>query len=144
MDLVPIGEAARLLGMNASALRYYEERGLVVPVTRSGGRRMYGRQELRRLVFLRTMQQLGISLDTAGAVLDAPGEEWRAAAAEQIDVLEELIHRAKAAQWVLRHAIECPAEHPARECEQWITMVDQLLEGYTFAQFAAEHEGLRE
>ncbi|MGP3957376.1 MerR family transcriptional regulator [Nonomuraea sp. 3N208] len=139
MDLVPIGEAARLLGMNASALRYYEERGLVTPVTRSGGRRMYGRQELRRLAFLRTMQQLGISLNTAGAVLDAPGEAWRAAAAEQIDVLEELVNRARAAQWVLRHAIECPAEHPARECETWIGMVDQLLEGYTFAQLAAEH-----
>ncbi|MGI5286779.1 MerR family transcriptional regulator [Nonomuraea polychroma] len=139
MDLVPIGDAARLLGMNASALRYYEERGLVTPATRSGGRRMYGRQELRRLAFLRTMHQLGISLDTAGAVLDAPGEEWRKAAAEQIDVLEQLIDRAKSAQWVLRHAIECPTEHPARECEVWIGLVDQLVEGYTFAQLAAEH-----
>ncbi|WP_327588686.1 MerR family transcriptional regulator [Nonomuraea sp. NBC_00507] len=139
MDLIPIGEAARLVGMNASALRYYEERGLVTPVTRTGGRRMYGRQELRFLAFLRTMQQLGISLDTAGAVLHAPGEEWRKAAAEQIDVLEELIHRAKAAQWVLRHSIECPAEHPARECPTWIGMVDQLLEGYTLDQLAADH-----
>jgi MerR family copper efflux transcriptional regulator len=139
MDLVPIGEAARLLGMNASALRYYEERGLVAPVTRSGGRRMYGRQELRRLAFVRTMQQLGISLDTAGAVLDAPGEQWRAAAAEQIDMLGELINRAKTAQSVLRHAIECPAEHPARECEVWIGLVDRLVDGYTFAQLAAEH-----
>jgi DNA-binding transcriptional MerR regulator len=100
---------------------------------------MYGRQERRRLAFVRTMQQLGISLDTAGAVLDAPGEQWRAAAAEQIDVLGELINRAKTAQSVLRHAIECPAEHPARECEVWIGLVDRLVEGHTFAQLAAEH-----
>ena len=104
MEPIPIGEAARLLGMNASALRYYEERGLVAPAGRSGGRRVYGRQELRRLVFLRMLQQLGVPLETAGAVLDAPGEEWRAAVGERIEEL------------------------------------DEVLEGYTFAQLAAEHE----
>ncbi|MEO3806761.1 MerR family transcriptional regulator [Nonomuraea sp. B1E8] len=139
MDLISIGEAARVLGMNASALRYYEERGLVVPVARRRGRRMYGRQELRRLVFLRTLQQLGISLDTAGAVLDAPGEEWRKAVGERIGELDELIARARAAQEVLRHALECPAEHPARECEFLVGMLDQLLDGRTFAEFAAGH-----
>ena len=51
MELVPIGEAARMLKVNASALRYYEERGLVKPACRVNGRRMYGRAELRRLAF---------------------------------------------------------------------------------------------
>ncbi|MFB4279188.1 MULTISPECIES: MerR family transcriptional regulator [unclassified Nonomuraea] len=140
MEPIPIGEAARLLGMNASALRYYEERGLVVPAGRSRGRRVYGRQELRRLVFLRMLQQLGVPLETAGAVLDAPGEEWRAAVGERIEELDEVIARARAAQWVLGHALECPAEHPARDCDHLVGMLDQLLEGYTFAQLAAEHE----
>ena len=36
MDLISIGEAAHKLGLNASALRYYEERGLVRPAARSG------------------------------------------------------------------------------------------------------------
>ncbi|MFD2348767.1 MerR family transcriptional regulator [Nonomuraea ferruginea] len=64
-EFIPIGEAARMLGMNASALRYYEERGLVPPAGRRQGRRVYGRDELRRLVFLQSAQRLGIPLDTA-------------------------------------------------------------------------------
>ncbi|MEU8350538.1 MerR family transcriptional regulator [Streptomyces sp. NPDC048845] len=96
MELVGIGEAARITGVNASALRYYEERGLVRPAERRGGRRMYGREQLRRLVFLQLMQRVGMSLDAAGAVLDDPGEQWRAAVREQLDALDELVARARA------------------------------------------------
>jgi DNA-binding transcriptional MerR regulator len=40
MGLVSIGEAARILGLNPSALRYYDERGLLRPATRQAGRRV--------------------------------------------------------------------------------------------------------
>src|SRR4051794_669455 len=72
MELISIGEAARRVGLNASALRYYEERGLVRPAGRHGGRRMYGQNELRRLAFVQLLQRLGVGLDTAAAVLDWP------------------------------------------------------------------------
>ena len=42
-DLVPIDEVARRLGLRSSAIRYYEERGLVTPAARHAGRRWYGR-----------------------------------------------------------------------------------------------------
>ena len=60
MQLVPIGEAARRLGVNTSALRYYEERGLVTPARRAG-RRVYGPGDLRRLAFIQVLQ--GETLD---------------------------------------------------------------------------------
>jgi DNA-binding transcriptional MerR regulator len=41
-ELVPIDEVARWLGIRASAIRYYEERGLVHPLSRQSGRRWYG------------------------------------------------------------------------------------------------------
>ncbi|MFC5816979.1 MerR family transcriptional regulator [Nonomuraea harbinensis] len=138
-EFIPIGEAARMLGMNASALRYYEERGLVPPAGRRQGRRVYGRDELRRLVFLQSAQRLGIPLDTAGAVLEAPGEQWRATVCERIEALEELIERARTAQEFLRHAIDCPAEHPVRECDFLRGILDRMLEGLTLEQVAAEH-----
>ena len=47
--LVPIDEVARRLGLRASAIRYYEERGLVQPSSRHAGRRWYGPAEIRRL-----------------------------------------------------------------------------------------------
>ncbi|MGH3694213.1 MAG: MerR family transcriptional regulator [Pseudonocardiaceae bacterium] len=52
MDLISIGQAADRLGLNPSALRYYDERGLVTPAARRAGRRVYGLEELRRLAFI--------------------------------------------------------------------------------------------
>ena len=100
MDLIPIGEAAARLRMSASALRYYDERGLVRPQERQGGRRMYGSDELRRLAFIKIFHQLGVSLDTAAAVLDAPSPQWREIVREQIAQLDEVIAQAQGAQTV--------------------------------------------
>ncbi|PGH47930.1 MerR family transcriptional regulator [Streptomyces sp. Ru87] len=139
MELVGIGEAARITGVNASALRYYEERGLVRPAERRSGRRMYGREQLRRLVFLQLMQRVGMSLDAAGAVLDDPGEQWRAAVREQLDALDELVARARAAQHFLGHALRCPADHPAQECPYMTETLDRRIDGTSFEDLAAEH-----
>jgi hypothetical protein len=55
-----IGEAAGRLGLRPSALRYYDEQGLVAPRARQAGRRMYGPAELRQLAFLKIAHRLGI------------------------------------------------------------------------------------
>jgi hypothetical protein len=84
MDRIPIGQAADRLGLSPSALRYYDKRGLVCPPARQAGRRMYGPEELRRLAFIKIAQRLGLSLDTASAVLDAPDPQWRQTVRQQI------------------------------------------------------------
>ena len=68
VDLIPIGEAAARLGLSTSALRYYDERGLVSPSQRQSGRRMYGADELRRLAFIKIAQRLGLALNTADSL----------------------------------------------------------------------------
>src|SRR5437763_10973547 len=93
MELVTIGEAAQTLGLNTSALRYYEDRGLVKPARR-GGKRMYTREQLCRLAFIQLMQRLGIRLDAAAAVLDEPSDHWRDVVREQIAAIDDLIARA--------------------------------------------------
>lgn len=139
MDAIPIGEAARRFGLRTSSLRYYESRGLLHPAARVRGTRMYGRAELRRLAFLQLAQKLGIPLDTAGAVLDKGGAEWRGAVTEQITAVEELIARAEGARSFLSHARMCPSEHPARECPYLLAALDRLVEGETVEQLAREH-----
>ncbi|MDA2806535.1 MerR family transcriptional regulator [Nocardiopsis suaedae] len=141
MDLVPIGEAARRFGLRTSALRYYEQRGLLEPATRRQGVRMYGRRELRRLALLQIAQRLGISLQAVGAVLDEDGGRWRAAVSEQITALEELIARAEAAKSFLLHARMCPAEHPVGECPHIIRTLDRLVDGDSLEEIAQEHTG---
>jgi DNA-binding transcriptional MerR regulator len=143
MEHVTIGQAAELFGMRSSALRYYDERGLVRPSTRRGGRRMYGPDELRRLAFVRIAQRLGLPLDTAAAVLDEPGPQWRDTVRRQIESLEEVIAQARGAQRFLSHALQCPADHPARDCPVMVGTLDRLVEGQTVEQLVAEHRSDR-
>lgn len=141
MDSIPIGEAAARLQMTPSALRYYDERGLVCPQSRHAGRRMYGPDELRRLAFLKIFHRLGLPLDTAAAVLDAPSPQWRELVREQIDHLEGVIAQARSAQQFLTHALHCPTDHPARECATMTGALDRLVDGMSVEELAAEHGG---
>lgn len=139
MVLIPIGRAAEQLGLSTSALRYYDERGLVCPPVRQAGRRMYGADELRRLAFVKIANRLGLPLETAAAVLDAPGPQWRQNVRDQIAKLDNVIADARAAQNFLSHALNCPTEHPARQCATMIAALDRLVDGTTFDELAAEH-----
>jgi DNA-binding transcriptional MerR regulator len=139
MDAIPIGQAAQRLQMRPSALRYYDDRGLVSPASRQSGRRMYGPEEMRRLAFLKIVHRLGLPLDTAAAVLDAPSEQWRGAVRDQIAELDRVIAQARSAQQFLSHALHCPTDHPARECATMIGALDRLVDGMSVDQLAAEN-----
>jgi MerR family redox-sensitive transcriptional activator SoxR len=68
-DLIPIGEVARRSGVAASALRFYEDRGLIASVRAGSGRRQYPRAVLRRVAFIVFAQRVGLSLDEIAAEL---------------------------------------------------------------------------
>jgi DNA-binding transcriptional MerR regulator len=64
VELLKIGDFARLAGTNLRTLRYYEELGLMLPASRSsGGFRYYRRTDLNRLEMIRGLQDLGLALD---------------------------------------------------------------------------------
>nr|WP_188280239.1 redox-sensitive transcriptional activator SoxR [Streptomyces sp. CBMA29] len=67
--MLPIGELSARGGIAASALRYYEDLGLIHSERTSGGQRRYRRSTLRRLAFIRAAQRIGLSLDEVGASL---------------------------------------------------------------------------
>jgi DNA-binding transcriptional MerR regulator len=140
MDLIPIGRAAACLGMSTSALRYYDERKLVCPSARRAGKRMYSAEQLRRLAFIKIVNRLGLPLQTAAAVLDAPGPQWRETLRQQIAELDQLIAQAQTAQTFLAHALNCPTEHPARECATMIATLDRLVAGTPIDRLGAEHQ----
>jgi len=61
-DLVPIGEMARRTGLSVSAIRFYEEKGLIEPIRTSGNQRRFLRSDIRRLSFILIAQELGLAL----------------------------------------------------------------------------------
>ena len=64
-----IGEVARRSGVAASALRYYEERGLIHSERASSGHRRYPRHVIRRVAFIVFAQRVGLTLGEVGAEL---------------------------------------------------------------------------
>jgi MerR family redox-sensitive transcriptional activator SoxR len=103
-DPLTIGELAERSGVAASALRFYEERGLIASERNEAGHRRYPRPVLRRVAFIVFAQRVGLSLDEIGDELQklpsdrAPqrgdwevvSEAWRARIDERIAELEAL------------------------------------------------------
>ncbi|MEE9185280.1 MAG: redox-sensitive transcriptional activator SoxR [Acidimicrobiia bacterium] len=74
-DLLTIGELAARSGVATSALRFYEEKGLLSSQRTSGNQRRYERTALRRVAVIRAAQSLGISLASIrGALRTLPDE----------------------------------------------------------------------
>jgi MerR family redox-sensitive transcriptional activator SoxR len=61
-DLLPIGELARRTGLAVSAIRFYEDRGLVQAFRTMGNQRRFLRSDIRRLSFILIAQKLGLNL----------------------------------------------------------------------------------
>ena len=68
-DLLTITEVSRRSGVAASALRFYEERGLIRSERAGSGHRRYPRGVLRRIAFIVFAQRIGMTLDEVGAEL---------------------------------------------------------------------------
>jgi len=62
-SVLTIGEVSKRSGVAASALRFYEERGLIVSEREGSGHRRYHRSVLRRIAFIVFAQRIGLSLD---------------------------------------------------------------------------------
>jgi MerR family redox-sensitive transcriptional activator SoxR len=68
--LLTIGELSARSGIAPSALRFYEQQGLIRSTRTGGNQRRYERAELRRVSFIRIAQQIGISLERIREALD--------------------------------------------------------------------------
>ncbi len=103
-ELLTIGEVARRSGVAASALRFYEERGLICSERAGSGHRRFPRPALRRIAFIVFAQKVGLTLEEIGVELAklppdrAPSREdwarlsssWTSRIDERIAELERL------------------------------------------------------
>jgi MerR family redox-sensitive transcriptional activator SoxR len=112
MSQLTISEVARNVGLKPSAIRYYEQLGILPPAERTSGQRRYGRTVLYRLAIVQRARQAGFALDEIKALFfgfkDGTRAEarWRKLAdhklaelnahAEQIASMQGLLNRMKA------------------------------------------------
>lgn len=68
-EMLTIGDVARRSGVAASAIRYYEERGLIRSDRAESGHRRFPRFVLRRIAFIVFAQRVGLTLEEIGREL---------------------------------------------------------------------------
>jgi MerR family redox-sensitive transcriptional activator SoxR len=113
-DRVTIGEFARRAGVAASALRYYEQQGLISSERTAGGQRRYPRVMLRRVAFIRAAQTVGLSLaEVRTALAKLPDErtpnkaDWNKVSATWIRHVDERIAELEQLRATLNSCVGC-------------------------------------
>jgi MerR family redox-sensitive transcriptional activator SoxR len=104
VEWLTIGELAKRAGVATSALRFYEDRGLITSERTSGNQRRYPRATLRRVSLIRAAQEIGLTLGEVAVALETLPHQgtptkrdwerlsrsWRARLDNQIAELEAL------------------------------------------------------
>lgn len=119
-----IAEVAKKSGVPASALRYYEEKGLIASVGRQGLRRLFVPAVLDQLALIALGQAAGFSLDEIKSMFATGGRAKidRQMLAAKADEIDATIRRLKAMSNGLKHAAVCPAPSHA-ECPTFQRLV---------------------
>lgn len=130
-DLVPIGQVAKWFQMRVSALRYYEEEGLLTTRRRNGVRH-FDEMDLRRLALVRIyVEGAMLSLDDVRKLIAADsGGTARRLAEDRLAVFREHMDSTCAALRLLRHHIDHnePRQLSCPDCERelrlWVAALD--------------------
>ena len=111
MTSLDITEVARISGIPASTLRFYEEKGLIASTGRRGLRRVFGGDVLERLALVSLGSAAGFTLDEIARMFAPDGRVRidRRRLAAKADDLEATIRRLSAMRDGLRHAAVCRA-----------------------------------
>lgn len=108
-----IGHLARRVGLRPSAVRYYEERGLIAPDARVGGKRLYDDAAVERLALIVFAKEAGFSLDEIRRLLAGfdegtpAGARWIALASAKLAELDALSQQIETMRGVLQRLMRC-------------------------------------
>jgi len=103
--MLMIGELARATGVATSALRYWEELGLLPVPVRVSGKRRYPASAVDVVGEILILQDAGYTLKETRAL--RAGGDWREVAERKLAELDEHIARAQAARTAIVHGLAC-------------------------------------
>lgn len=137
-----IAQVARRTGVPASALRFYEKKGLIKSVGREGLRRTFAPVVFDQLALIALGRAAGLSLDEIRSMLSPKGAPKidRAMLAAKADEIDATIKHLRAVSRGLRHAAACPAPSHA-ECPTFQRLLKAAASGALEKQ--RQHNELR-
>ncbi len=112
MPQLTISEVARQVGLQASAIRYYERIGLLPPALRMSGQRRYDPTALYRLAIIQRARQLGFTLDEIRQLffgfrnVTRASERWRTLSRKKLAELEQLMGGIRIVQRLLKKMMQ--------------------------------------
>jgi DNA-binding transcriptional MerR regulator len=127
-DLLTIGELAEQLGIATSALRYYEELGLLEPAERRAGRRHYRRSAVETVGSILFLRDVGFTLTEIGQLRSSSADRpaRRALLASKLEELDRKALEISVAREALNHGLDCPAPD-ILSCPNFIAGVHERL-----------------
>ena len=133
---ITIGELARQTCAAPSALRYYEEIGLLTPVARVSGRRRYepgAVQVVGAILFLADVGFTLAEIKQLTAARSASPRSWRELARRKVSELDDRIAEAQIARVAVEHAIACPHDDIVT-CPNFQAVVRRRLDGQSLRE----------
>jgi MerR family transcriptional regulator, redox-sensitive transcriptional activator SoxR len=128
MPDLPISKVAKQFGLRASALRYYEQIGVLPATYRRGGQRLYDESALRRLAIVQRARELGFTIKEMQTLFSdfscGPpiSERWHSLCEAKLGDLEERIEQIHEMQGMLRKMMNC-------RCAAFDQCGEAILEG---------------
>jgi DNA-binding transcriptional MerR regulator len=118
-----IGEASKRSNLPPSTLRYYEEKGLIKSIGRSGLKRVFADDIGERLAFISLGRSAGLSLDELKNMLLSDNIQVdRDVLLSKADELDSRISHLESMRDGLRHAANCPAPNHF-ECPKFLRLL---------------------
>jgi DNA-binding transcriptional MerR regulator len=130
-EQLTIGELAHRTGVATSALRYWEQLGLLPAPARVSGQRRYPPSAVGLVGVILLLRDIGFTLRDLKALIasrSSAGDGWREPHKRKLAELDERIAQAHAARTALAHALACPHEN-IFECDTFASVVAARLAG---------------
>jgi MerR family transcriptional regulator, redox-sensitive transcriptional activator SoxR len=107
-----IGDVAKATGLRTSAIRYYEDAGVLPKPDRVSGKRRYDPDTIDRLTLVRFCGRLGMSLADVRGLLAAPRghrakEHWRQLVDGKLGEIRDLVKAAQGVERILLESRDC-------------------------------------
>jgi len=113
MDEMSIGEIGRMTGLRPSAIRYYEELGLLPKAKRVGGKRRYDASVLEWLSLIALAREAGFTMAEIKRLVAGftpgtrPAARWRELAERKLVEIDAMVARAERMRAILRVSLDC-------------------------------------
>jgi DNA-binding transcriptional MerR regulator len=134
--LLTIGELARRAGVATSALRYYEDLGLLPTPERISGQRRYPESAVGFVAIILLLRDVGFSLGEQKELIAAPATrstDWQGLARRKLAELDEQIAKAETAREAITHALRCPHDDILK-CPNFAGVIAARLAGQPLHQ----------